>query len=32
MKLTTKGEIVVALSYLALVFGALGIAGWIEGG
>lgn len=31
MKLTTKGEIVVALSYLCLVFGALGIAGWIEG-
>lgn len=32
MKLTTKGEIVVAISYLALVFSALGIAGWIEGG
>ena len=32
MKLTPKGEIVVALSYLAMVFGAIGIAGWIEGG
>ena len=32
MKLTTKGEFIVGLTYLALVFGALGIAGWIEGG